>query len=97
MTEEHLTEELKEHMRPERVAPVVAWLMSPACSVTGEVIIAGGGRMGTARVCEPVPVEMADDADFTAMDQAWQQLSSLPMDQAYRGALQHSGSFLKVT
>ncbi len=96
MTEEHLTDELKERMRPERVAPVVAWLMNPACSVNGEIIIAGGGLMGTARVREPVPVETADDADFAAMDQAWQKLSSLPLEIAYRGALQHSGGFLKV-
>jgi NAD(P)-dependent dehydrogenase (short-subunit alcohol dehydrogenase family) len=97
MTEEHLSEQLKERMRPERVAPVVAWLMNPACSVNGEVIIAGGGLMGTARVREPVPVEIADEADFTAVDQAWQKLSSLPLDLAFRGALQHSGAFLKVT
>ncbi len=96
MTEEHLTEELKGRMRPERVAPVVAWLMNTDCDVNGEIIIAGGGLMGTARVREPVPVEIADDADFTAMNQAWQQLSSLPLDLAYRGALQHSGGFLKV-
>jgi len=96
MTEEHLTDELKERMRPERVAPVVAWLMNPACSVNGEIIIAGGGRMGTARVREPLPVAISDDADFSAIDQAWQQLSSLPLDQAFRGALQHSGAFLKA-
>lgn len=95
MTEEHLTDELKERMRPDRVAPVVAWLMNPACTVTGEIIIAGGGRMGTARVREPVPVETADDADFAAMDQAWQKLSSLPLEMAYRSALQHSGGFLR--
>lgn len=96
MTEEHLTDELKERMRPERVAPVVAWLMNPACSVSGEIIIAGGGLMGTARVREPVPVGIADDADFAAVDQAWRKLSGLPLDIAYRGALQHSGGFLKV-
>lgn len=96
MTEEHLTDELKERMRPERVAPVVAWLMNPACSVNGEIIIAGGGLMGTARVREPIPLEISDDADFAAMEQAWQKLSSLPLELAYRGALQHSGGFLKV-
>jgi NAD(P)-dependent dehydrogenase (short-subunit alcohol dehydrogenase family) len=95
MTEEHLTEELKERMRTERVAPVVAWLMSPDCNVNGEIIIAGGGRMGTERHREPMPVAYADDADFTTMDQAWQTLTSQPYDQAYRGALQHSGAFVK--
>lgn len=97
MTEEHLTEELKERMRPERVAPVVAWLMNPECSVNGEIIIAGGGLMGTERHREPMPVAYADDAGFATMDQAWQALVSQPYDQSFRGALQHSGAFLKVT
>lgn len=97
MTEEHLTEELKERMQPERVAPVVAWLMNPACSVNGEIIIAGGGRMGSERHREPIPVAYADDADFATIDQAWQVLTSQPYDQAFRGALQHSGAFLEVT
>ncbi len=96
MTEEHLTEELRNQMRPERVAPVVAWLMNPACSVNGEIIIAGGGRMGTERHREPMPVGYADDAGFDAIEQAWQALTSQPYDQSFRGALQHSGEFLKV-
>ncbi len=95
MTEEHLTDELKERMRPERVAPVVAWLMNPACTVTGEIIIAGGGRMGSARTHEPLPVEMGDDADFAAMNEAWHATTSRPYDQAFRGALQHSVNFVK--
>lgn len=95
MTEEHLTDELKERMRPARVAPVVAWLMNPACTVTGEIIIAGGGRMGTASVREPVPIGIADDADFAGIDEAWQATTSQPYDQAFRGALQHSVNFVK--
>ena len=95
MTEEHLTDELKERMRPERVAPVVAWLMNPACTVTGEIIIAGGGRMGTASVREPVPIGIADDADFAGIDEAWQAITSQPCDQVFHGALQHSSDFLK--
>ena len=31
---------------PELVAPMVAWLAHDSCSVTGELMVAGGGRMG---------------------------------------------------
>jgi len=95
MTEEHLNDELKALMRPERVAPVVAWLMNPQCTVNGEILIAGGGLMGTERHREPKPVPYADGADFAAVEQAWQKLTGQPFDQAFRGALQHSGAFLK--
>jgi NAD(P)-dependent dehydrogenase (short-subunit alcohol dehydrogenase family) len=96
MTDEHLNDALRELMRPERVAPVVAWLMNPQCSVNGEILIAGGGLMGTERHREPKPVPYSDDADFAAVEQAWQKLTGQPYDQAYRGALQHSGAFLKA-
>jgi NAD(P)-dependent dehydrogenase (short-subunit alcohol dehydrogenase family) len=33
---------------PEQVAPMVVWLASSACSVTGEAFSAGGGRFGRA-------------------------------------------------
>ncbi len=96
MTDEHLTDELRARMRPERVAPVVAWLMNENCTANGEIIIAGGGFMGTARVREPVPVDIPDGGDFAAIEQAWEQLNTQPLELAYRGALQHSGGFLKA-
>lgn len=38
-------EYMKEHMPPEMVAPVVAYLAHPACSLTGEVLNAAGGAV----------------------------------------------------
>ncbi|SEG92752.1 hypothetical protein SAMN04489712_13520 [Thermomonospora echinospora] len=38
-------EYMKEHMPPEMVAPVVAYLAHPACSITGEVLNAAGGAV----------------------------------------------------
>ncbi|MDZ4731621.1 MAG: SDR family NAD(P)-dependent oxidoreductase [Xanthomonadales bacterium] len=95
MTDEYLTDELRQQMHPERVAPVVAWLMNESCGVNGEIIIAGGGLMGHARVSEPVPVPIADEADFATIDQAWKQLREQPLEREYRSALQHSAAFLK--
>jgi len=94
MTDEHLTDALRQLMRPERVAPVVAWLMNENCTANGEIIIAGGGLLGTARVREPQPVAIPENGDFVAIEQAWLQLNDQPMDITYRGALQHSAGFL---
>lgn len=94
MTDEHLTDALRQQMRPERVAPVVAWLMNESCTANGEIIIAGGGLMGTARVREPQPVAIAEGGDFASIEQAWLQLNTQPLDIGYRGALQHSAGFL---
>ncbi|OLT37728.1 short-chain dehydrogenase [Actinomadura sp. CNU-125] len=38
-------EYMKEHMPPEMVAPVAAYLAHPACSLTGEVLNAAGGTV----------------------------------------------------
>jgi NAD(P)-dependent dehydrogenase (short-subunit alcohol dehydrogenase family) len=41
-----------EHMRPEYVSPVVAVLASEACPVTGEILVAGGGRFARTVLAE---------------------------------------------
>jgi NAD(P)-dependent dehydrogenase (short-subunit alcohol dehydrogenase family) len=39
-------------MEPEMVAPMVAWLAHESCAVTGEILVAMGGRMARAYLCE---------------------------------------------
>jgi NAD(P)-dependent dehydrogenase (short-subunit alcohol dehydrogenase family) len=65
MTESLMPEELGALLDPARVAPLAAYLASRACTITGEVISAGGGRFARVRtgvgegVFTPEP-----DADF---------------------------------
>ncbi|MEJ8567884.1 SDR family NAD(P)-dependent oxidoreductase [Elongatibacter sediminis] len=94
MTEAQLSDDLIERMRPERVAPVVAWLLSDDCPVNGEVVIAGGGRLATAGVREPSPVEIADDADFSTVARAWDELTQRSLERHYGGALDHFAGYL---
>ncbi|MGD2127759.1 MAG: SDR family NAD(P)-dependent oxidoreductase [Lysobacterales bacterium] len=94
MTEDSLSEAMRERMRPERVAPAVAWLLSDECRVTGEIVIAGGGLMTTAGVREPEPVEVPDDADPATLDRAWQALCDRPLDKSYRSSLDHFAGFM---
>jgi len=95
MTEENLNPSMRERMNPEQVAPVVAWLLNEQCELNGEVIIAGGGLMGTAHSREPVPVALPGNADFARLSEAWETLSKMPLDCEYRGALEHFAGFIK--
>ena len=50
MTAAHMSESMAQAFDPALVAPLVGWLASPACDVSGEVLVSGGGmvrRSGT--------------------------------------------------
>jgi NAD(P)-dependent dehydrogenase (short-subunit alcohol dehydrogenase family) len=49
---EGLTGELGPHMAPEKVAPVVAFLCHESCSLAGEILTAGAGRIARVFVGE---------------------------------------------
>ena len=48
MTEAYVTDEVGSAMPPEYVAPVVSWLMSEACPLNGETLVAGAGKVRRA-------------------------------------------------
>jgi len=77
---EGLTGELGAHMAPEKVAPVVAYLCHESCTLAGEILTAGAGRIARVFVGESAGVfhpsasiedvaaycaRLADDAAFT--------------------------------
>lgn len=61
MTEQHLAPGLAERMDPAAVAPLVAWLVSPDCDVSGQVLVSGGGRVRAAFAVEGPPVALPED------------------------------------
>jgi len=52
MTRDALPGPLRELLTPERVAPVLGWLASPACRLNGEIVISGGGAVRLASTRE---------------------------------------------
>jgi NAD(P)-dependent dehydrogenase (short-subunit alcohol dehydrogenase family) len=56
MTQQHLAPGLAERMDPAAVAPLVSWLVSEACDVTGQTLVSGGGRVRVATAVEGQPV-----------------------------------------
>lgn len=93
MTEASLPEGLRKRLDPGAVAPVVAWLASDSCTLNGEVLVAGGGRIARARALMTEAV--AAGSDPAQLHQAWGALdspgrdypSAVAMFQAFAGAL----------
>lgn len=56
MTAAFTTPAQQERMDPEAVAPLVAWLVSEACDVSGQTLVCGGGRLRAAFAVEGPPV-----------------------------------------
>lgn len=96
MTEKDLPPELKEQLAPEHVAPVLAWLISDQCTLNGETIISGGGRVARARVAETSPLKHppAQDAGPGATQRLWDELETRPLDRLHRNSLAQFASFL---
>jgi NAD(P)-dependent dehydrogenase (short-subunit alcohol dehydrogenase family) len=58
MTAPHLNASMAGALDPGRVAPLVGWLASPACDVSGEVLVAGAGLIRRAGVGETDALRM---------------------------------------
>jgi NAD(P)-dependent dehydrogenase (short-subunit alcohol dehydrogenase family) len=96
MTEKDLPPALNRKMQADQVAPVVAWLISEQCSLNGETIITGGGKMSRARNMESSALDLPPGAEYRpeAIQAAWKKLQSRPLDRAYTGALEQFGQFI---
>lgn len=85
MTEEHISADIAARMSPDAVAPAVAWLLSGA--VSGEILVAGAGRVSRARmhVSEPLVYHGAVDL---------KRLEALPVDRSFSSAGEHFRHFI---
>jgi NAD(P)-dependent dehydrogenase (short-subunit alcohol dehydrogenase family) len=71
MTASHLPPAWADVLAPEALAAAAAWLLSPECTINGQVLVAGGGRYARSW-----PVETPSVAG-TDMEQVWAQLLNL--------------------
>ena len=72
------------------MAPVVAWLVSEACDVSGQVLVAGGGRLRAAFAVEGAPVAAEEGRVGAAVHAA---LSAEPRE-AYADSHQAFAAFM---
>lgn len=79
MTENLMPQERLEVMKPEHVAPVVAYLASSACTESGLVIEAGGGRFNRAAIVKGPVIETDPNVihDVNWVAEHWGQITSL--------------------
>ena len=64
MTENYMEAGAAAAMMPERVAPVVSWLVSEACPLNGETLVAGGGRVRPAFRIEGPGLDFGEETDL---------------------------------
>ena len=73
---------LRPHRTPEAIAPLTAYLCSPACSVTGEAFAAGSGRFARVFVAE-TPGWVAPDAASVSPDDIVEHLDEIRSQDGY--------------
>ena len=96
MTEKDLPPALKDRMRADLVAPVLAWLISHDCRLNGETIICGAGKISRARIMETsaLKIPSGHNYDPKAMQGLWEELAARPLDREHKGALEQFGAFI---
>lgn len=79
MTEPYLAGDIASMLRPEQVAPLMAWLVSADCGIAGEIFVVGGGWVRRAAIVEnagaPIPVG-EDSQQFTALADGLRDMTS---------------------
>lgn len=73
MAEQHLDKKYAELLDPDHVAKVVSWLSSEACTISGELLVAGAGQVYRATVVQSAGQPIGD-GDIAAI---WPELSDL--------------------
>lgn len=59
MTQSLLAPKVARALDPAAVAPMLAWLCSPACTCNGEILVAGGGHYALARLYQGPGITLA--------------------------------------
>lgn len=85
MTRSSLPPGLARQLPADAVAPVVAWLASDCCTLNGEVLVAGGGRLARAR--NLLSATAAPGNGPHALEAAWATLSATPPAQDFDSAV----------
>jgi len=91
-----LPEDVIGKVKPEYVAPVVAWLCSEQCDQSGIMISAGGGYFSRAAIVEAPGVVFDPDQDITAemVINKLDQIMSLEGAGEHGSAIEHAGSIM---
>ncbi len=93
MTEDLISPEVLEYMKPELVSPAVAWMCAEECDVSGEIISANAGAYSVVKYVqtEGVQFDPIEDVTVDMFAEAWPRISDMtdaaPMGRS-RGRLE---------
>jgi 3-hydroxy-3-methylglutaryl CoA synthase/NAD(P)-dependent dehydrogenase (short-subunit alcohol dehydrogenase family)/putative sterol carrier protein len=99
LTEGLLPPDLKDKLQPEFVAPLVAYLVSDRCSVTGEVFNAGMGYFNRAAVVAAPGVVLGEGkrpASLEEIHRHWDEIRALDGAQEHADATAALGAMLEA-
>ena len=82
-------------MTPERVAPVAAWLLSAACEASGQIWVAGGGKLRRARMMEGRSATAPEENPEDWLAENWSELEATREPEGFVGAEIAFADFLK--
>ncbi|MGH3443145.1 MAG: SDR family oxidoreductase [Nitriliruptorales bacterium] len=77
MTEDIFPEALFERLGPEYVSPLVAYLVSEACSATGQVFYAGGGYYARVAIMEGTGAVFDEVPSPEDIEERWEELTTM--------------------
>lgn len=91
-----MPEEVIGKVKPEFVAPIVAWLCSEQCQDSGKMFSAGGGYFSRAAVVEGpgVVLDAAKEITIEAVVEKLDQIKSLEGGREYASAMEQAGLIL---
>ena len=90
--------ELAPLIDPRQVAAAVAWLCSDACTLSGEILIAGGGHFARAETCESVGIDIENPAEVSAeaIRRRWKKIANMRKALVFPDALKAVGATFDV-
>jgi NAD(P)-dependent dehydrogenase (short-subunit alcohol dehydrogenase family) len=85
--------ELERLIDPAQVAAAVAYLASEACTLNGEILVAGGGHFALARTVESRGIDLDDPTTASAeiVAERWNEIADMKDALVYDDALQAVG------
>jgi NAD(P)-dependent dehydrogenase (short-subunit alcohol dehydrogenase family) len=86
--------ELERLIAPQQVAAALAWLCSDACTLNGEIVIAGGGHFARAVTMESRGIDIDDPERISAelIGRRWRGISSMRRPLVFEDALKAVGA-----
>jgi len=97
LTEELMPEEMKGRLRPEAVAPLVIYLCSEECPVSGAIYSAGMGHFGRVAILTGDGIDLGEGERPATPEEIaanWEKIVSLDGAQEYRDANAALGGLL---